>query len=457
MANMTEAFDFAMIVLVIVPFISLYFMPKSYLRLDRRMLLHGIVQGLFFIITMIFLEYLASDNQEIISKPLTETQFFIFGALLLAAYSYYFSVTFCRALNLQTLIERKESVSQRIVDKNLSSSIISLRAKEFRPNWRTLQKIRPSYLVPGPLYLNYHVLIGQHNKESERSASVTLIQSPRNAQGYRILVFISGTFMLFARAQDVEKPTIRTFVRLENVDAQLWFAAGVIILLIFTIGLVFFAEMIILVMEENYNKAIRGEALSFAFQRPKIPEKPEVDIEEVRRKARERLDKSRKAAEEERTKQIEKVMGRVSKEEDTGVRVNPEVIRLEALIREVQNILMSTPPHQIVTVNEIVAKAGGKTNEQEVESIIIGLIRRKEVRGRFNIWTKSYQGGDESERFIERKLLELAEGDTKNLSRLKIGADGSVEFQFIPNPHEDRNSELKEASKPVKKPKNVEK
>ncbi len=457
MADLTEAFDFAMAVLAIVPFISLYFMPKSYLRINRRMLLRAIVQGLIFVIVMVFLEYLASNSQEVLSKPLSETQFFIFGALLLAAYSYYFSIVFCRVLDLQTIIKEEESVSQRIVEKNLSSALMSLRAKEFRSNWRTLQKSRPSYLVPGPIYLNYHVSIEYNQTEINKSTLVTLVQSPRNAQVYRILAFISGVLMLFARAQDIEKPNIRTFIELENVDAQLWFTVGIIILLLFTVGLVFFAEMLILVMEENYNKAVRGEALSFALKRPKVPEKPEVDVEEVRRKARERLERSRKKAEEERTKQIEKVMGRVSKEEDKGTGVNPEVVRLEALIREVQNILIATPPHQIVTTGEIARIAGGKTNEKEVESIIIGLLRRKEIRGRYNIWNKTYQGGDESERFIERKLLELAEGDTKNLSRLKIGADGSVEFQFVPKSQVNKDSEPNNTSKSSNKNKEDEK
>ncbi|MFX1511591.1 MAG: hypothetical protein ACFFCQ_03295, partial [Promethearchaeota archaeon] len=308
----------------------------------------------------------------------------------------------------------------------------------------------------GPLYLNYHILIEYSHTESNRSVFITHAQSPRNAQVYRILTFVTGILMVFARAQDNDKPTIRTFIKLEEIDAQLWFSVGAIILLLFSVALVFFAEMTILVMEENYNKAVRGEALSLAIKRPKIPEKPQVDVTDVRRQAQERLERSRKKAEEEKKKQIEKIMGQIPEDEKTSPRVNPEVIRLEALIREIQNIVLSTPPHRIVTVDEVAAKVGGKTTVNEVESIIIGLIRRKEVRGRYNIWNKTYQGGNESERFIEQKLLELSEGETKNLTHLKIGADGAVEFQFLPQYITGKESRLKEdinVSKKSKKPK----
>ncbi|MFX1513688.1 MAG: hypothetical protein ACFFCQ_13980, partial [Promethearchaeota archaeon] len=182
MAELTEAFDFAMIMLAIVPFLSIYFMPKMYLRINRHQLLRAIVQGFIFIMIMFFLEFLATEDQDILSRPLSETQFFIFGALVLAGYSYYFSITFCRVLDLQTQIVEKEGVLRQTIDKNLSSAIIGLRAKEFRRNWRTLQNSSPSYIVPGPLYLNYHILIEYSHTESNRSVFITHAQSPRNAQ-----------------------------------------------------------------------------------------------------------------------------------------------------------------------------------------------------------------------------------------------------------------------------------
>lgn len=432
MADLTEAFNISMAVLAALPFFSLYFMPKSYLRTNRSALFRTIALGLVFLSLMIILEHLAGKKAEINGweiKRLTESQFFILGTLLLMIYCYYFSNSFCRALNMEIKIVEKGGVSRRVIEDSINFAFKALRGRDFRPNWRTLQPTRPSHLIPGPLYLNYHVFTEYGHEGNQMSTLIHLGQSPRNAQVYRILVFITGVFMLFARAQSSERPDIRTFVRLKNFDAQLWFTVGALVLLLFSVMLVFFGEMAILEMEEYYNKAIRGEAASLAPKRPKI-EKPEIDIDDVRQKAKARLEGQRKRVEEEKKKQIENVMGRLPEEEKSSL--NPEIIRLEALIREVQSILFSTPPHRVVSAAEISKKVGAKSTETEIESIIIGLVRRKEVRGRYDVWNQVYQGGNESEKFIEHKLLELADGDTKNLSRLKIGADGTVEFQFVP-------------------------
>jgi hypothetical protein len=453
LANLTEAFNISMFVLAAIPFISFYFMPKSYLRIKRSRLPHSFVLGLVFVALMILLEHLAHSSFDAIglNEPLSESQFFILGTLLLLMYSYYFSKTYCRLLELEIKIVEKSGVSRKLITESLTSAIRGSRGREFRPNWQTFQEERPSYLLPAPFYLNYHVLIDHGHEGNNKSAIVKLGQSPRNAQIYRVLTFVTGAFMLFARAQDKEKPDIRTFVRLENFDAQLWFTVGAIILLLFCVVLIFFGEMAILEMEENYNKAMRGEAVSLALKHPKIPEKPTFDVEEARKKALARLESQRKRAEEEKKKQIENVMGKFPEEEPgKEPALNPEVLRLESLIHEVQSILFSTPPHRVVSAAEVAEKVGGKSTEEEIETVIIGLVRRKEVRGRYDIWTKSYQGGNENEKFIENKLMELTDGDTKNLSRLKIGADGTVEFQFTPQVSKSSQSTSAKSKKAAK-------
>ncbi|MHA2233081.1 MAG: hypothetical protein ACXAB4_11415 [Candidatus Hodarchaeales archaeon] len=458
MANLTEAFNISMAVLAALPFFSLYFMPKSYLRTNRSALLRTMALGIVFLSFMIALEHLAGNSADIIGlkEPLSESQFFILGTLLLMIYCYYFSNSFCRALNMEIKIVEKGGVSRRVIESSITSAFRALRGRDFRPNWRTFQPTRPSHLIPGPLYLNYHVFTEYGHEENHMSTLIHLGQSPRNAQVYRVLAFVTGAFMLFTRAQNVERPDIRTFVRLKDFDAQLWFTVGALVLLLFSVMLVFFGEIAILEMEEYYNKAIRGEAASLAPKRPKL-EKPEVDIDDVRQKAKARLEGQRKRAEEEKKKQIENVMGRLPEEEKSSL--NPEIIRLEALIREVQSILFSTPPHRVVSAAEVAKKVGGKSTEAEVESIIIGLARRKEVRGRYDVWNKAYQGGSENEKFIEHKLRELTDGDTKNLSRLRIGADGTVEFQFVPrtsNGGQSEPSQLKKSTKARRLKQNAE-
>ena len=99
-----------------------------------------------------------------------------------------------------------------------------------------------------------------------------------------------------------------------------------------------------------------------------------------------------------------------------------------------------------------------KTNTEEVESIVFGLIQRQEVEGSYNIWDKVYSGGTPARRFVDKTLEYADETMQGELNTVKVKSDGSVEFYFstIPDISDEDKGKRKEDDEKTEE-KNVDK
>ena len=165
-------------------------------------------------------------------------------------------------------------------------------------------------------------------------------------------------------------------------------------------------------------------------------------MDDIRQKAKERKEAMLKKLEAEKKEEIEKVMGEkidTIKGDKLEKQINPEVLRLEALIRSVKTILRATPAYKVVSLEDLynLLQQKVKTSLEEIESIIIGLKNKNEIKGEYDIWSKQYYGSNITRRFIEKTLNDPQ--SLKGLESVKIRSDGSVEFNFHVLEDEEQN------------------
>jgi hypothetical protein len=293
------------------------------------------------------------------------------------------------------------------------------------------------YYVPGAYYLTYHlsVLIGEKDKETNLSKiNFTFSHSVRNLNILKFLVFLMFGVILFARSQWTLQPLVLGTI----VDAEIIFTVLAVGFIFFNLLLAYTCENLVFQREAAHKKFVL-DFNKLSMKKPDLAdireraraklgiadEKPSID--DIKRRAREKLDLSVQKAEEEKKERIDTILDRA--DSTLNPQISPDVIRIETLIRETKKILNATPVAASVKLEKVVEMIGvKKTTIEEIESIIIGLVNKREVRGEYDIWNKLYAGGTAKTRFINRTLenLEIGKDD---LNSLNVSGE-SVEVTF---------------------------
>ncbi|MHA2239524.1 MAG: hypothetical protein ACXAB2_14345, partial [Candidatus Hodarchaeales archaeon] len=277
----------------------------------------------------------------------------------------------------------------------------------------------------------------------------TFKHSIRNINIIRVLVFSLFGIVVLARSEWILTPVFMG----TTIDSQIFFTLGVFAFIFFNILIASACENLVFQREDLHRKALVN-LKQMSFSKPDleeirnraraklgiVDEKP--DLEEIKRRAREKLDLSVERAEKEKEERIDKLLDRA--EDKFTPQIKPEIIRMESLIREVKKILNATPEANSIQLSDIVKMLGGskKTKSDELEQIIIGLVNKREVRGEYDIWTKSYIGSNIRNQFINRTLKNL-EIKKEEITSLSISGD-TMEIVFKDN---IANSDIKKQGK----------
>lgn len=186
-------------------------------------------------------------------------------------------------------------------------------------------------------------------------------------------------------------------------------------------------EVLIEMAKEAEKKLQQKLSAKEEKKRLKAPDM-KMDLSTAKQKAEEIRQRQYKQELEERTKKVkQRVSGVIGKSEEDTL-IDPELLKRKILIDKTKMILKSTPVYKTVKLPDIVAKVE-HDKPDEVESIIIGLIDRKEVRGTYDIWEQIYFPGDTNSQFIEGTLRKMSL-TKEDLEFIKVNKAGDVEIRF---------------------------
>jgi hypothetical protein len=293
------------------------------------------------------------------------------------------------------------------------------------------------FYIPGSFYSRFDQFIQE--LEEPKGFKILLIHSVRNLRFLSIFQTILIAPLIWVRANQIPVQENMNATQMLSfnwpfstnstpIDAELWFLIIGSFFLFFAITLGSISENLLLKYEETFKRAKIDQALNFPSFNFK---KPDISLDGSKEKLTDKKDSVISQLEEQKRRRVDDVMGILHPKKEEVKQMDPEVLRLEALIFTVRTVLQATPSHRKISLMELFNYFSKKTTTtpEELESIIFGLIQRKEVEGNWNIWDKIYSGGTPARRFVD-KTLEYAENIQGELSSIKVKADGSVEFYF---------------------------
>lgn len=310
------------------------------------------------------------------------------------------------------------------------------------------------YFIPGSFYTRFDQFIQE--LDNPKGFKVILINSTRNLRFLSLFQTFLIAPLLIVRAnqipvQNLTAAQMLTFsfqlsTKPTTIDAVWWFSIVGIAFLFYCLTLGSSSENVLLKYEETFKKAKVDQVLnipSLNLNKPSLNlNKP--DLSDTKDKLSDKKDSVVSQLELQKRRRVDEVMGILNpkKEEEEIKQMDPDVLRLEALIFNVRTVLQSTPTHRKITLEELTNHFTKKvkTTPEELESIVFGLISRKEVDGIYNIWDKVYSGGTPARRFVD-KTLEYAENLQGELNSIKVKSDGSVEFYFKTEENEGEEEE----------------
>lgn len=427
-----EFFYTALIVLLLLPFFIIYLLPKNNTpHLNKSGILKLFLLNTFFLSVFLIMELVSNPLQENLFIPFFHpdtSRFLIVSFLWLWIYVTILFPYYCDLLRQIVVYESKLDNQPLIVA--ISNSVEKLRGK------RIIEREQiPNFFqfhIPGAYYLKYklNVLIGERDDNSKLTkVSFTFSHSIRNLNMIRILMIAIFGLVLIARAYWTLSPPIMSV----TVDSELTFTILVFIFVFFNLLLAFTCENLVFQREEVYKKSLTITRPDLKITKPDLDEirrkaraklaipEEKPSLQDIKRKAQEKYDLSIQKAEKEKQERIDTILGRADSK--LNKQISPEVIRMETLIRETRKILNATPEINSIKLEDIVVMLGSeKTDIDEIEQMIIGLVNRKEVRGEYNIWTKDYSGGNTRTRFINRTLEDL-KINKEEISSLNVSGD----------------------------------
>ncbi len=250
---------------------------------------------------------------------------------------------------------------------------------------------------------------------------------------FRILFALTAYPIIFSLGYDSFDVTIPIFER--SIDAEVLFFILFTILIFFLILLIAVQRNFFFELEEiqkNTIKEMAQKSLKEPSSRKLSLTKPDfkTDIDAAKKRAEQIREKNVNLALEERRKKVKDrvdgVLGKKESEEEEGL--DPELIRNQIIISKVKTILKSTPIAMDISLKDIAQKCNYEDIDH-IEKIIIGLIDRNEVRGRYDIWKGLYVVGDVSSQFIEKTLRNL-DLSTEDLEYIKLSKQGDIEIRI---------------------------
>ncbi len=442
------------------PIIIYYFKSKAF-QIELRKFHFLIVFAYSLLGEIIFLgiEFISSEPDRGIPILQTGSEFIIVNLFFLFFYymfqSYSWNIIYAHEIIIPT--ETKHENLVPILKK--TNELMG--ANLYRSNDQT----DAEYFVPGSFYTRFDQFIQE--LEKPKGFKVILINSSRNLRFLSIFQTLLIMPLILARAspnamivQANESAsqfltlTVHFSATPTYIDVLWWFLIVGLLFLFYALTLASASENVLLKFEETFKKAKIDQVLnipSFNFN------KPDLSLSGTKDKLSDKKDSVTSQLEDQKRRRVDEVMGILnpnSKKEEVK-QMDPDVLRLEALIFTVRTVLQATPAHRKITLDELTEyfNKKTKTTPEELESIVFGLIQRKEVEGNYNIWDKIYSGGTPARRFVD-KTLEFAENMQGEINSIKVKADGSVEFYF--KPEEEQEEISSEAKSKEKNPNNEE-
>lgn len=431
-AHLVSIYRILIVLFTALPFFVLYFKSKSFqIPLKKFNYVSLILFAIIFQILFLFIEFISreGDNQ-IIRAP---SEFIIINLLILYIYfmfqSYIWGFIYGHEIFIKTETKRDRLITL------LRKSNDRLGAKSYRVQAAT----GAEYYIPGAFYTRFDQFIQE--LDEKKGFKVYLTHSSRNLRFFAILqtILILPLFLLrgdkitalpIENSAEILIFTLNLSANPTNIDIIFWFTIGILIFILYALSVSAISENLLLKYEDTFKRVKIDQAISLPSLGLK---KPNPNIDEIKDNLKTKKDSAILKLEAEKKRRVEDVMGVLNpnKDKDEIQQMDPEVLRLEALIFNVRTVLQATPSHRKIPLEELhkYFSKKVKTNFDELESIIFGLIQRKEVEGNYNIWDRVYSGGTPARRFVD-KTLEFAEDMQGELSSIKVKSDGSVEFYF---------------------------
>lgn len=440
--NLVSVYTILSIIFFFSPIIIYYFKSKAF-QIELKILHYIIIIGYSALGLIIFLgiEYISRESDFGLNILQTPSEFLIINYIFLFLYfmfqSYSWNIIFAHEVIIPT-----ESSQQKLIP-------ILKRTNDYMgaKSYRVANQNDAEFFIPGSFYTRFDQFIQE--LEEPKGFKVILINSSRNLRYLSLFQIFLLTPLLIVRsnqipvqdqtASDMLKFSLQLSATPTQIDAVWWFLIVGLVFLFYALTLASASENILLKFEETFKKAKVDQVLS--IPNINIP-KPDLSLGGVKDKITDKKDSAVSQLEEQKRKRVDDVMGILHPKKEEVKQMDPDVLRLEALIFTVRTVLQATPSHRKISLDELFNYFSNKTKTtpEEIESIVFGLIQRKEVEGNYNIWDKVYSGGTPARRFVD-KTLEYAENKQGELHSIKVKSDGSVEFYFQTDEENEENNE----------------
>ena len=431
--HLIQVYNISLILFLITPYLIFYLKSKSLdVGIEPKNKIIIILFSISFGFLFLFIDLISYENSLVNLYIIKQSsEFFWISSFILLIYLYFSSFLWKQIFFKSLFIET--DLSAESLGKIISKTNKKMNLQAYPNN-------KNGYIVgylPGSYFTKFEVTYDIKNTD-KKGFEIFLVNSLRNFRILSILSLITIFPMLLARSlaftvsssETVSTILIYTFNYLGEsypIDTVSWFIIGLLIVVFFGITLSSIQENILIEYEENF----KGTKIREALELPKLSiKKPKIQIDSLKEKLNQKREDTLKLVESKKNEEIKRVIGdRIDLKKEKSI--NPEIIRLDALIRLLKNILSSTPIHKQITLDEIlsVVNLKAKTDIEELEAIIIGLISKKDIQGEYNIWNKTYQGGTPVQRYISN-YLSKSDSSKDNIAAFKLQSNGSLEIYF---------------------------
>lgn len=432
------------------PIIIYYFKSKAF-QINLKKIHFLILLGYSLLGEILFLgiEFISSESDRGLPQgPILQTpsEFIIVNLIFLFFYylfqSYSWNIIYAHEIIIPTETKPRNLVPILKKTNDLMGAKL----------YRSSDQTDAEYFVPGSYFTRFDQYIQQ--LDEPKGFKVILLNSSRNL---RLLSFFQTLLILpliLVRsyqipvqnipAADYLTLTLQFSATPTKIDVVWWFLLVGILFLFYGLTVGSASENVLLKFEETFKKAKVDQVLNIGSFNIN---KPDLSLDGAKDKLTGKKDSVTNQLEDQKRRRVDEVMGILNPKKEEVKQMDPDVLRLEALIFTVRTVLQATPSHRKITLTELndYFNKKTKTTPEELESIVFGLIQRKEVEGNYNIWDKVYSGGTPARRFVD-KTLEFAENIQGEINTIKVKADGSVEFYFKPDIEEEQEETEKKES-----------
>ncbi|MFW9928898.1 MAG: hypothetical protein ACFFD1_05880, partial [Candidatus Thorarchaeota archaeon] len=434
--HLTYVYTIIVAIFILIPYIIYYLMSKTFSTdLKQKINIKFYSISLLFFSLFLIVELLSRESSwlgiYLIKDP---SEFFWISTFLLAIYLYMERPLWDHIYFQRTFIE--SNLSDEKLVPIVQKTCGKLNGKVYR-----IPQVNDAYSSVGAGFLTDFDLrfdIGT-NQSGKHGIEVDILNSLKNQRIIAILLFILFLPVILVRGQQIPvNTTITEEVQMLSwnlvigsttytIDIVFWFVTGLILFCLFGLAVRTWGENLIIDFEEIFAKVKVEQAIKLPKLSVDLPKTSLGDIKDnLDAKIEAKRNSTAELLENEKKQEISNIIGdRMDLIKDKKEKINPEVLRLNALIQNIKKILRTTPIHKEISIKDIYAVVGKKTktDESEIESIVIGLITKNEVKGEYDYWNKKYLGGNSIQRFIQ-KGLESSDTFMDKINSIKVKSDG---------------------------------